>query len=158
MKTNAARNTATSAPQPSRSTIATRRVALVADANGATSASIWEPGLTSLSAIPTTDEVLNRRPPLDAIPADLERTIVSVLTRPLRADETHVSGNENRERELKAIFSHLGPIQALQLRRRLDVDRDSDPIAVAFRRIVVERRMRLRAFLADPRRLLIAAK
>jgi len=36
---------------------------------------------------------------------------------------------------------------AFELARRLDADRDGDAVAVAFRRLVRERRQRLRTFL-----------
>ena len=149
MKANTAPNTFPSeVTEPP--TIATRRVRLVADANVSTS--IWSLGVVASSAVPTTDQVLHRRVPSDAFPADVEQTIIAVLTRSLRADENHAVGNNNRERELRAIFARLEPSQALQVRRRLDADRSDDPLAAAFRRIVVERRQRLRAFLASPRR------
>ena len=152
MKANTAQTTA---PAETSSiadrSIAMRRVRLVAEAN-VPATLIWEPKLARSSGTPTTDEVLHRRPPPDALPADLEQTIIELLVRPLRADESHSIGNDNRERELRAIFAQLTPMQALQIRRRLEADRSDDLLATAFRRIVVERRQRLRAFLASPRR------
>jgi hypothetical protein len=154
MKANTAKNIAVSeldvVPEPT--TIVTRRVRLVAEAAAATSSLIWEPTRAASVGAPTTDEVLHRRPAPDALPADVEQAIIAMLTRPLHADETHLTGNENRERELRTIFARLTPVQALQLRRRLDADRSTDPLVAAFRRIIVERRQRLRAFLASPRR------
>jgi hypothetical protein len=154
MKANTAKNSDGSdvvrVPEPT--TIVARRVRLVADAATATSSLIWEPASARSGGAPSTDEVLHRRLAADVLPADIEQTIITTLTRPLRADESHLIGNENRERELRTIFTRLTPIQALQLRRRLDADRIADPLAAAFRRIIIERRQRLRTFLASPRR------
>ncbi len=104
-------------------------------------APIWEP--TTVAA-PSRVEIL--------IPADIEASIIATLTRALRADETHQIGNANREAELRNIFETLDPLQAREVLRRLDVNRSDDPLARGFGRLVVERRSRLRAFLADARR------
>ncbi len=104
------------------------------------------------SAIPTTSEVLNMtRPPEDLEPA-LEAAIVGALTRPLAPGESHQAGNANREREVKELFASLDVVQAHHLGRRLDLDRPTDTLAQAVRRMTVERRVRLRAVLADARR------
>jgi hypothetical protein len=156
MKTSA--NAAIAVPdagsRDERISISSRRVSLVEEVESKTlvPAPIWEPAFAAPSSIPTTDEVLHRRPPPGALADEIVRTLVASLTRPLRADESHFTGNENRERELKGLFALLEPMEALQLRRRLDADRNDDPLAVAFRRIVAQRRERLRAFLESPRR------
>lgn len=102
---------------------------------------IWEP--TTVSA-PGRLEIL--------IPALIEASIIATLTRALRPDETHQTGNANREAELRDLFDTLDPLQAREVLRRLDVNRSDDPLARAFGRLVIERRSRLRAFLADARR------
>lgn len=160
MKPNAAKLTdsiAIEAPSRGPVTIATRRIGLVAEVaeppkNRHATQPIWEPTLCTSGALPTTSEVLAATRPPEQLPADLEASIVGTLGRPLRPDEGHQNGNDNRERELRTLFAELTPIQALHLRRRLDLDRNDDLLAVAFRRLVVDRRQRLRTFLADPRR------
>jgi len=78
--------------------------------------------------------------------------IVAVIMRPLRADEGHRDGNDNKERELRAVFRQLTASEALLVRRRLASERANDELVAAFKRMTVERRTRLLAFLADPRR------
>jgi len=53
---------------------------------------------------------------------------------------------------LREAFAALEPVDAFQMRRRLELDRATDVLAVTFRRLVPERRRRLVAFLADPKR------
>ena len=78
--------------------------------------------------------------------------MITILTRPLRPGEGHQIGNANREAELRDLFATLDPLQAREVLRRLDVNRSDDALVRAFTRMVVERRSRLRAFLADARR------
>lgn len=59
----------------------------------------------------------------------------------------HPLGAVNREHELGARFADLAPIHAFHLGRRLDADRAADPLVIAFKRLVIERRQRLRAVL-----------
>jgi hypothetical protein len=120
--------------------MATRRTELTNRASTA-HAPIWEP--TTVVA-PSRVEIV--------IPADIEASIIATLTRGLRAGETHQSGNANREAELRDLFDTLDPLQAREVVRRLDVNRSDDPLARAFGRLMIERRSRLRAFLADARR------
>lgn len=134
--------------------IASRRLKIVADRAAESTTSIWEPLARQAGGVPTTDEVLHQTRPPELLAPEIERAIVAVLLRPLRADESHQIDNDNRERELCHLFARLAPIEAYHLRRRLDLDRADDEVAVAFRRLVVERRQRLRALLADPRRTL----
>ena len=153
----AARETAPDA----RVNIGTRRLSLVAEEAEARrrsiGAPIWEPVEREPGGLPTTDEVLNAMRPPEQLPAELEASIVATLTRALRPDESHHTGNANRERELLAQFASLTPVQAYHLRRRLDLDRNNDALAVAFRRLLITRRQRLRAFLADTRRRMMIA-
>jgi hypothetical protein len=101
---------------------------------------------------PTTDMIRSlRSQPLD-LRADLENSIIETMSRKVDAADGHRLGNDRREQELVAIFRTLTPVQLLGVRRRLDADRATDPLAVAFRRLTVERRQRLRAFIDDPRR------
>ena len=115
-------------------------------------APVWEPVPRLPGAIPTTSEVLHgSRSPEDLEPA-IEAAIVQTLTRPLAPGEGHQMGNANRERELLELLANLDVIESHHLGRRLDLDRPSDPLAQAFRRLTVDRRGRLRAFIADARR------
>ncbi len=137
--------------------IARRRISLVPNVDeppqrGGTASPIWEPVTPEPRAVPTTSEVLAASRPPQQLTADLEEKIMATLSRPLLPGEGHQLGNDNRERELRGLLVTLTPIQAFHLRRRLELDRNNDQLAVAFRRLVVERRVRLRAFLADPRR------
>lgn len=100
----------------------------------------------------TTDRARSETPAPQSLAAAVEAALTSVLTRPLAPGESHVSGNANKERELCARISELAPLHAFDLGRRLDANRDSDPLAVAFRRLTVERRQRVRGFIADARR------
>lgn len=92
--------------------------------------------------------------PVTRISPQLEATIIATLTRDLRAGENHQIGNANREQELREIFARVDALQAREILHRLDVDRPDDDLTRAFGRIVIERRDRLRAFLADTRRRL----
>lgn len=112
---------------------------------------IWEP-MSIVPERPTTSSILNSTRAPEELPEALEAEILATFVRPLEPGESHQVGNDNRERELRTLFEELSPLQAHHLRRRLELDRNSDPIAVVFRRLLAERRQRLRAFLADPRR------
>lgn len=91
------------------------------------------------------------------VPADIEAAIVAVLVRPPAPGESHRSAGDQRELALRELVGQLSAAQSLALERRLDMDRDTDPLAVAFRRLLGARRVRLRAFLADCRRRLAHA-
>ena len=156
MKTAAHRNSAslsTNIASHEVDSIACRRVSLVSEAVSDSSRPrlIWEP-CRSASEVPTATEVLHKQLPKNTISNELERHFIATLERPLAAHETYQAGNANRERELRALFATLSPVQALALRRRLNADRNDDALAVAFRRVVVERRNRFIAFLESPYR------
>lgn len=103
-------------------------------------------------AAPTTSAVMHQtRGPQD-LPAELEAAILSTLTRAIDPGEGHREGNDRRERELAAMFARLEIVQAFDLGRRFDAARADDRLAQAFTRLVVDRRQRLRTFLADARR------
>lgn len=141
-------------PPSARVDISLRRLSLLSDASldGGTRSRIWEPVPRQPGGIPTSSEVLNEGPPKHRVAVELEQRLIDVLTRPLESNETHAAGNANREREVRALFETLSPIDALVIRRRLDVRRADDALVVAFGRLLVERQSRLRAYLADPRR------
>lgn len=117
---------------------------------------IWEPVASKPSprapALPTTSEVLARTVAPDRLPPELEHAMLAVLTRPLAAGESHQTGNDHRERELCALIATLDLAQAHHLGRRLDLERATDALAQAFRRMVIDRRQRVRTFVAGARR------
>lgn len=114
---------------------------------------LWDPATRrSERGVVTTDDVRARTRPPEALPAELEEAIIAVITRPLAAGESHQLGNANRERELCGLLARLDVVQAHHLGRRLDVARANDPLVAAFQRLVLDRRQRVRAFLADARR------
>lgn len=129
-------------------------MSLVADAplDAQTCTPIWEPAPRQAVGIPTSSEVINAKPPAHRVAAEFERQLIHALTRPLTCDETHATGNTNRELEVRALFDALSPIDAFVILRRLDADRSDDPLVLAFRSLLAERRARLKAYLADPRR------
>src|SRR5688572_21880358 len=137
-----------------RISISSRRASLVVDAETTAQAPapIWEPIAPTQSIIPTSTAAVHACSSKHELTPDLERRLIATLTRPLSAEESHQVGNDNRERELRSYIEELSQIEAFVLRRRLDADRSNDKVAVAFRRLVVERRVRLKALLADPRR------
>jgi hypothetical protein len=112
---------------------------------------IWEPGADPGDRGISGSDVL--RAPAAFVDPELEHAIIAVLTRPIDPTAGHQVGNARRELELRALFATLDPAQALSLRRRLDRALHDDVLVQAFNRMLLERRHRLLAFLADaPRR------
>lgn len=147
------------APQPSaiapsnqnqRRSATSRRGTLVAESAQDRLPPIWEP--TQQGSLLTSNDVLHTTPPKGTVSSEIEHALIAIIMRPIADHETHQTSNDNRERELRCYFGSLSPIEAFALRKRLDADRDDDKVAVAFRRLLSDRRHRLRAFLADPRR------
>lgn len=101
--------------------------------------SIWEPVAT-----------IARPPVVVTIP--IERQMIAIITRPVGATEGHRLGNDRKEQDLRALFDTLTPVESLTLERRLDAARRDDALYQTFQRLVVERRVRLLAYLADHRR------
>ncbi len=66
--------------------------------------------------------------------------------------ETIDGAFRRKERELGAAFAELGALDARTMHARLAHPRSGDVLAARFSRLVVERRGRLLAFLADARR------
>jgi hypothetical protein len=152
---NTTRNLEPAEPGEQRVNLATRRLSLISEiapgqAVSRRAAPIWEPLAAEPGRVPTTDEVLARQP--GQLAAEIDAEIIALATRPLLPGESHYTGGDNRERELRLAFAKLTPLEAYQVRRRLDIDRGDDALVSAFRRLAVERRTRLKAFLADPRR------
>jgi hypothetical protein len=82
----------------------------------------------------------------------LEHAILAALEAPLSNHETMFAGFHRKELAVAALFAQLSVADARALHRRLTMPSSSDPLAVAFNRLVSERRARLVAFLADARR------
>jgi len=103
---------------------------------------IWEPSATASSkTAPVT------------IP--FEQAMVEVIVTPIAPGEQHREGNVRKERQLAALLEKLTPAQSLALTRRLDNAIASDPLVVAFDRLVPERRVRLLAYLARRRTIAV---
>ncbi|MDQ3370840.1 MAG: hypothetical protein M3680_35930 [Myxococcota bacterium] len=82
-----------------------------------------------------------------------EHTIIDVLVTPPRYGETIEAAYRRKERELTELFANLGRGEAAVLLKRLSDPRTYDALATRFARLVVDRRTRLLALLADaPRR------
>lgn len=96
----------------------------------------------------TVDEPVRR----SLEPVALETEIIAVFDARPPEDESASVTFRRKEHDLTAVFSRLSAIDSLMLHRRLDLSLPGDPIAERFRRFVVDRRVRLLAFLADARR------
>lgn len=130
--------------------ILTRRTTIANQDDSAALLPIWEPVVRG--GAPTSDQVLQRATSQLPIPAELTGATTEIVMRPLAADKGHREGNDNKERELRALFTELSLLNALSVRRRLAADNARDALVAAFHRLTIERRTRLIAFLADPRR------
>ncbi len=82
----------------------------------------------------------------------IEQQIIDTIAAPLHANETSRVGNDRKEREVAMLLAQLTPVQSLALSKRLAVNAADDPLAVAFGRMLVDRRNRLIAFLDRLRR------
>jgi len=86
----------------------------------------------------------------DALDAETERELLQILRAP--ASGTARQAFHGKEHALGAVFARLTPLQARALHPRLANPREGDALAEAFARLVIDRRVRLLAFLADARR------
>lgn len=78
--------------------------------------------------------------------------LIELIVEPLQGGETFSAGYDRKERALGERFARLTVLEAWVLHRRLTCAAVGDPLAVAFGRLVAERRARLMVFLADARR------
>ena len=86
-------------------------------------------------------------------PMSCEQTIIDVLVTPPHYGETIEAAYRRKERELTELFATLARSEASMLLKRLSDPRTEDALAMRFARLVVDRRTRLLALLADaPRR------
>jgi hypothetical protein len=138
--------TAAAEPPPS---ISARRSELASASN---TSAIWEPVATTRAV--TTSIVIERAGRSSPIlTAAIEAQLIDALTRPLHPGETHYEGGARRERDVAALLLALDDRDAYELTRRLQRDRNDDPLVAAFGRLVTERQQRLRAVLAARRRV-----
>jgi len=94
--------------------------------------------------------------PLVAVRAETEAQIMAVLAAPAHPGETVSSQFQRKEHQLGSIFAALSLAEARALHRRLAIPQAGDALALKFARMVVDRKNRLLAFLADaPRRAAI---
>jgi len=107
----------------------------------AAAAPIWEATGASLRAAS-----------LPSVAAERERMILDVLLAPIAPLDGHRVGNDRKEARLRELFAALPVLEAMELHRRLRIARADDAVAVAFGRLVFERRQRLLTFLGEARR------
>jgi len=89
----------------------------------------------------------------ESISMAIEDTIIEILATSPAYGETIEAAYRRKERELAVLFASLTRIEAAALQRRLTAPRADDVLAQRFARLVVERRTRLLALLAEtPRR------
>ena len=86
-----------------------------------------------------------------AVSETTERAMVDELVRPKEPGDTHAMAGNRREAKLRELFAGLSPHESLALQRRLEMALPEDELAVAFLRLVPERRARLLAHLAELR-------
>lgn len=156
------RNQRSPAPTRARMTVATKSVLSAIEpvgrkphlvrVAGAVPAPIWTQPAASGGEPMTTDRARATPRLPDELDADVEAALIGTLTRALAPGESHRTGNDNKERELYALLARLDLQQASALGRRLDADVASDQLVAAFRRLVTDRRQRIRAFVRDARR------
>lgn len=82
-----------------------------------------------------------------------EQTMIDILSSSPHYGETIELAYRRKERELTELFATLSRAEATALHKRLADPREEDKLASRFARLVVDRRLRLLAILADaPRR------
>ena len=87
-----------------------------------------------------------------AAPLGIDERIVAILDAPVPEGVTISWAYREKEHELAAYFTTLTVTEARALHRRLTIPDPEDALAVRFSRLVVDRRARLVAVLADARR------
>ena len=113
----------------------------------ASTSAICEPVVRTTDAVTTSMRTAHRQ-----FPAHLEQELIVILTRPSIAGRPIHASVMEREREVTTVLLQLEVADAIELARRLDADRLDDALSRAFRRVVVESRVRLRGVLANARR------
>nr|HEX4317997.1 hypothetical protein [Kofleriaceae bacterium] len=104
------------------------------DDDAALPSAIWEP-----PANPDGPRAIEL-PPLASA---LEAALLAILQRPVDHELGYRDDFDRRERELRAMFARLTRIEVRQLQQCVDVRCPASPLAVAFSRLISERRRRL---------------
>lgn len=115
------------------------------------SSTVWQPVPVAPGTV-STHALVARPPASPSLAPDVEAAIIATLIRPTAPGETSAAGNARREAVLRTLVDGLTALEAFALGKRLDLARSDDALAQAFERIVVDRRVRLRAYLAEARR------
>lgn len=113
-----------------------------------------EPGIENAIAAEENEEELAFEEPQRPTwqPVALEDEILATFDASPQEFESVAVAFQRKEHALAEVFSRLSAVDSLALKRRLDLALPGDPIAARFGRLVVDRRTRLLAFLADARR------
>ncbi len=125
-----------------------------------TTAPITPARTTSLTARARESRAMDRQPiweapassqlpEIPAIEIRSEAAITEVIERQVDPVEGHLIGHQRKEQELRVLFAALSLHEAWEVRRRIMEARPGDRLAASFQRLVLERRGRLVAFLAD---------
>ena len=123
-----------------------RRTALVAEPGP-----IWAGRPANAGAL-TTDDLLHAPVAKAAeLTNQLETALITAMKQRPQTGESHLEASVRREGEILQIFAELNAGQRCHLRKRLDCNHQSDTLAAAFRRMVVERRQRLYSALSRHR-------
>lgn len=118
---------------------------------------IWEASSSS-NGPPTTTEVLHRQRSSDmTLEADVEAGLITALTSPLPADMSHRDRGALREQLVADELTGLDARAAFVVLRRLQRNAADDRLAIAFQRVISERRARLICIL-ERRRTMLATK
>jgi hypothetical protein len=91
--------------------------------------------------------------PIAIVASPIDHLVIDVLASAPEPGETIDAAYRRKERDLGQLFASLTRAEASVLHRRLSDPDPGDGVAAAFARLVVDRRTRLLAFLAEaPRR------
>lgn len=107
---------------------------------------IWDPA--AMAPAPALSVPARAPDPVDAFDA---RFVAIVMAAP-PPGFTAKAAHDAKEQALLALLAGLTPVESLYLHKRLANPRPGDAVAAAFGRMVVERRGRILAFVADARR------
>jgi hypothetical protein len=91
-------------------------------------------------------------PPSTRVIADIETQLIDIIVAAPPPGFTVAAAHAAKEQALAIVLAELSAWQAWHLHKRLVNQRQEDPLARAFSRIIPARRARLLAFLGDARR------
>lgn len=104
-----------------------------------------------LAAHPEGETIWQPQPPAVDLWSVCDK-LVAILEAPAASHETVEVAFTRKEREIGSLFSQLSVPECRALHARLANPQPADEVAVTFGRLVIARRTRLLAFLADVRR------